>query len=211
MTENSIIKIKLMRHSERLDHTKILTWMTYIGYYGYHVADSPLSQNGLVMAANKGIEFALEDDFKPKIIYCSPYDRTKNTAIEVMKPFPEAKLQIVPLLSEFQFWYGHTIAAYPNGIPTEVEGVCTDFAFPESEIEFARRVKFIIDHLISKTHTDCIIVSHGEFIKVYAEYITSIYPEISLELNNTPYLTTISFDYDKVKNAIIPQSVKISF
>jgi len=215
-----MVQVKIVRHSERLDYSQPTKWFgqfctKYFYEYlwkdnssGPYWSDSPLTENGLIMANTKGKQLAA-GNFNPKYIYTSPYTRTIDTAKEIQKSFIEAKIVIEPLLSEYQPKYKHLITHYPSGIPTTYDGNDTGFCFPENYEDFNQRIKFIMAKLIEKNNDDILIVTHGEAIKVYAQYVKSIYPELTLELGSTPYLTTLSFDYDKCNQKIIEQSVRI--
>ena len=199
-------KIKIVRHSERLDFTNPLYWLMCIGQYW---ADSPLTKNGHTMAQNKGLELST-DSFNPKYIYTSPYNRTIATATEISKSFPKADVVIQPLLSEYQPNFAHNIALYPNGIDTKFEGEETGIKFPETETEFSNRVQFILEKLINKDPSDMMIVTHGEFIKKIIDYIRELdNNNVEIEANKIPYLTVISFEYDHVNKKIDISSVKI--
>jgi len=211
------MKIKIIRHSERLDYTKPLQWLFYIGYYW---SDSPLTLNGHEMARSKGQELAKEIDFDPRFIYTSPYIRTMETATSIQNSFPKAQIIIEPLLAEYQPYYKHTITLFPKGVPATYQGEETEFTYPETYEKHVDRVKFIIQKIIDKhdlrstsvdiSH-DIIIVTHGEVIKTYAEYLLEIYPDTLLDIGNTPYLTTISFEYDTKLNKIIEESIKADY
>lgn len=200
-------KIKIIRHSERLDFTNPLYWMVCIGQYW---ADSPLTKNGHKMAHTKGVELSNDNDkFNPEFIYTSPYTRTIATATEISKSFPKSSVVIQPLLSEFQPNFAHNIALYPNSIDTKFEGIETGFKFPESETEFGLRVKFILEKLIKKNKSDILIVTHGEFVRKSIDYINLQCPNANINTENIPYLSVVSFDYDSVNKLINPNSIKI--
>ena len=76
------MKIKIMRHSERYDHVHYLKWWSSCLWV--NVADSPLTDNGVTMAENKGRELR-NNNFYPSVVYSSPYNRTINTAKEILK------------------------------------------------------------------------------------------------------------------------------
>jgi broad specificity phosphatase PhoE len=199
-----MIKIKIIRHSERLDYTYPIYWLFYIGYYW---ADSPLTINGHKMANDKGKELA-SSNFRPKIIYTSPYTRAMATATEIKNSFPDAEIIIEPLLAEYQPMYKHRIGLYPEGIPTTYDGTKTEFSYPESEDFFCKRVIFIISKLIDKNCNDFIIITHGKFLKAYINHLQLLYPDVMLDINNVDYLTTLSFECDDSKK-IIETSIRI--
>jgi len=201
-----MIKIKIIRHSERLDYTYPLYWLTCFGQYW---SDSPLTTNGHKIAREKGKKLLSDDDFFPSHIYTSPYTRTFATASEIRCSCSNAELVIEPLISEYQPKYKDKINLYPNGIPTTYSGEETDFLFPESYDDFIKRVHFIVMKLINKHSTDFMIVTHGEVLKVLIRYLQDSFPEIMLDPGNTPYLTTLSFIYDKNEETIIEESVKL--
>lgn len=197
--------IKIIRHSERLDYTYPLYWLFCLGHYW---SDPPLTTNGHIVALEKGRELA-SSKFNPKYIYTSPYTRTLATSTEIRSSFPQTEIMIEPLLSEYQPHYAHRINLYPNGIPTLFEGQETGFSYPESFEDFSKRIQFIIDKLIEKNNDDIIIITHGEVVKLYANYIQTLYPDLLLDLDSIPYLTTLSFIYDKTNNRIDEKSVKL--
>ncbi|XWV25584.1 putative phosphoglycerate mutase family protein [Tupanvirus deep ocean] len=201
-----MVQIKIIRHSERLDYSRPLYWLLCFGHYW---ADTPLTRNGHVIANVKGKEM-VTTDFNPKYIYTSPYTRTMATATEIKDSFPHSEIIIEPLLAEYQPYYKHNINLYPNGIPTTYDGQETEFVYPESYETFEKRIKFIISKLIEKHDTDIIIVTHGEVLKTYINYIQSLYPDLMLDPGTTPYLTVLSFKYDKETNIIDQSSVKIN-
>lgn len=201
-----MVRIKIIRHSERLDFTQPFYWMLCIGQYW---ADSPLTTNGHKNANIKGKELVCQE-FNPKHIYTSSYTRMMATATEIKDSFPHGEIVIEPLLAEYQPNYRHRISLYPNGIPTTYDGQETDFCYPESYDNFAERVQFIISKLIEKHDNDLLIVTHGEVLKVYINYIQSLYPELMLDPGTTPYLTILSFEYNKENNTIDMDSVKLN-
>jgi len=74
-----MVLVKIIRHSERLDYTRPLYWLTCIGQYW---ADTPLTKNGHDMARIRG-QTLKTDGFDPKYIYTSPYNRTLATSTEI--------------------------------------------------------------------------------------------------------------------------------
>lgn len=200
-----MVQIKILRHSERLDYTYPLYWLLCFGQYW---ADSPLTSNGHRIANIKGKELKT-DNFDPKYIYTSPYSRTLATATEINNTFTQSEVIIEPLLSEYQPNFRHRISLYPDGIPTTFEGEQTDFSYPESYDNFSKRIKYIINKLIDRHDCDLIIVTHGEVLKTFVSHIQNMYPDILLDPGNTPYLTVLSFEYDKKNNVIIEKSVRI--
>ncbi|AEQ32836.1 putative phosphoglycerate mutase family protein [Megavirus courdo11] len=197
-------KIKIIRHSERLDFKHPFYWLLC---FGYHWSDSPLTQTGHVMAKTKG-ELLAKNDFDPKNIFVSPYNRTMETATEIKSSFPNCEIIIEPLLAEYQPYYKHCISLYPNGIPTEYAGIVTEYKYPENYEEFSSRVKFIVSQLMNKNNEDFIIITHGEILKVFINYFQTIYPDILLDCQKISYLTTLTFEYDNDKN-IIKNSITI--
>lgn len=57
-------KIKIIRHSERLDYKHPFYWLIC---FGYHWSDSPLTKTGHEMAKTKG-EMLSKIKFSPKYI-----------------------------------------------------------------------------------------------------------------------------------------------
>jgi broad specificity phosphatase PhoE len=197
-------KIKIIRHSERLDFTNPFYWLFYFGHYW---ADSPLTANGYTIANDKGKKMV--NQFNPRYIYTSPYNRTMATATEIKNSFPHSEIIIEPLLAEYQPNYKHKINLYPKGIPTKYDGIETGFSYPETQDQFNRRVKFIISKLIEKNDSDIIIMTHGAVLKTYINYLQEEYPELILDPKDTPYLTVLSFEYDNVNKKIVEESIKI--
>ena len=136
-----MIKIKIIRHAERLDYTYPLYWIACIGQF---MSDSPLTSNGHKTAQEKGKKMAL-DNFNPKIIYTSPYKRTMQTSTEIQKSFGKAQIITETLLAEYQPSSFHKISLYPDGIPTTYDGKSLGLSYPESYENFTKRVKFIIN------------------------------------------------------------------
>ena len=200
-----MVQIKIIRHSNRLDHSNPFRWAVSFGHYWY---DSPLTEYGHNMARIKGQKLASEN-FCPKYIYTSPYIRTMATATEIKTSFPHTEIIIESLLAEYQPSTGHTIILYPNGIPTIYDGQETGFSYPETYENFEKRIQFIISKLIEKSDGDIIIITHGEVLKTYINYIQSMYQDLLLDPGTTPYLTTLSFDYDKANNKINEKTVRI--
>jgi len=198
-------KIKIIRHSERLDYTNPLYWLVCIGQYW---ADSPLTNNGHKIADEKG-KLIAENDFKPKNIYTSPYSRTMATATVLQKTFPDTTILIESLLAEFQPTWKHRINLYPDGIPTTYNGEPTNFSYPESYQNFSDRVLFIIGKLLEKNDEDILIVTHGEVLKAYTSHLQRTYPNQLIDPGNTPYLTTLSFEFDRTVNTIVESSIMI--
>jgi len=199
----NMIQIKIVRHSERLDYTNPLYWMICFGQYW---ADSPLTSNGYRIAKIKGI-LLKTDGYNPTHIYTSPYTRTLSTSTEIKSTFNNSEIVIEPLIAEFQPRNKDCTSLYPHGIPTIYNGINTDFSFPESYYNFTKRVHFIIFKLLEKHNTDIMIVTHGEVLKVFISHLQSIYPDIIINPGNTPYLTTLSFKYDKINNVIVEDSI----
>lgn len=203
------MQIKIMRHSERFDHKYLMIpWVFYTGYFGYYWSDSPLTTNGHNLAREKGRKM-IGSNFNPTHIYSSPYDRTLATSTEIQSSFPQSKIVIEPLLAEHQPKYKHKINLYPNGVPTLYDGSETEYSYPENYDSFTSRVHFILKNLIDKHDTDFIIVTHGEIVKVLVNYVQSLFPELMLDSGTTPYLTTLSFTFDKNTNQIVKESVSI--
>lgn len=200
-----MVKIKIIRHSERLDFTYPLYWLVCFGQFW---SDTPLTANGHKIAKDKAIKMR-DDNFNPSHIYTSPYTRTMATATEIKTSFPNTQILIEPLLSEYQPYFAHSTSIYPHGIPTTYNDTATEFRYPETITNFAKRIQFIIGKIIEKSDNDCILVTHGEVIKSCVTYIKHLYPELVLDPGNTPYLTVLSFEYDKINDKIIRQSVKI--
>lgn len=200
-----MIKIKIVRHSERLDYSNKIYWLTCVGQYW---ADSPLTSKGHVMARDKGKQL-LTDDYHPTHIYTSPYTRTFATATEIKTSTPDSEIIIEPLIAEYQPYKKDCVNLYPYGIPTQYAGSDTGFSFPESYDTFTERVHFIISKIIEKHNTDIMVVTHGEVLKVIIRHLQDAFPEVVLDPGNTPYLTTVSFIYDKMNGYIIKDSVKL--
>jgi len=200
-----MIKIKIVRHSERLDYSNKLYWLTCLGQYW---ADSPLTSKGHIMARDKGKQL-LNDDYNPTHIYTSPYTRTFATATEIRLSTPNSEIIIEPLIAEYQPRFKDCVNLYPYGIPTLYGGNETKFSFPESYESFIERVHFIIFKLLEKHNTDIMIITHGEVLKVIICYLQDSFPEIMLDPGNTPYLTTISFTYDKISGYILEDTIKL--
>lgn len=205
---DNTIKVKIIRHSERFDISNPISWGLWV-CLGQYWADSPLTNAGYIMASEKGKKLA-SVNFNPKYIYTSPYKRTMATATEIQSSFQQSKIVIEPLLSEYQPNRKHRIDLYPNGIPTEYEGEYTGFQFPETYENFTKRVHFIISKLIEKNNHDILMVSHGEILKVFVTYLQEKYPEKMLDPGSTPYLTTLSFSYDKKNKKIMEDSIELS-
>ncbi|AGC01733.1 phosphoglycerate mutase family protein [Acanthamoeba polyphaga moumouvirus] len=197
-------KIKIIRHSERLDYKHPFYWLLC---FGYHWSDSPLTTTGHEMAKIKG-EMLTKINFNPKNIYVSPYNRTMETATEIKAYFPDSEIIIEPLLAEYQPYFKHKITLYPEGIPTDFCGQKTEFKYPENYEQFISRVKFIIQQLINKNNEDLVIITHGEILKVLISDFQTTYPDIFLDCQKVSYLTTLSFEYDENKN-ILEKSISI--
>lgn len=202
-----MIKIKILRHSERLDFTRPLYWLLCFGQYW---ADSPLTNNGHSIAYNKGINLK-KNEFNPSFIYTSPYCRTMATATEIQKSFTKSEIIIEPLLAEYQPHYRHNVGLYPSGITTNYNGTMTEFKYPEKYSDFDKRIKFIINRIIEKNNNDVLIVTHGEVLKVFINHLFTLFPKSISDVNGIPYLTTLSFDYDKINNRVVEDSILIEY
>jgi len=203
--DQNIIKVKIIRHANRLDYSNPLKWMFYIGH---HWADSPLTKGGYQNAKKKGFELSV-DNYAPKYIYASPYKRTMATATEIKNAFDSAEIIVEPLLAEYQPSYSHGIELYPNGIPTTYEGKETAFSYPETHEGFDQRIQFIMSNLINKNDHDVMIVTHGEVLKSYINHLQNLFPSLLLDPGSTPYLTCLSFEVDKETNTFVNGSIKI--
>jgi broad specificity phosphatase PhoE len=200
------MKIKIIRHSERFDFSYPHWWLFYFGHYW---SDTPLTTRGHGMAKTKGEDIA-KTKFNPKHIYSSPYIRTMETAAELKHSFPDAEIIVEPLLSEYQPYLKHNITLFPSGIPTKTHtGNETDFSFPETYEKHVERVKFIIRKIIEKHDysDEVLIVTHGEVLKTYCEYLNDLFPSLLLNLGSTPYLATISLEVD-ADGKIIEDSIQ---
>lgn len=202
--------IKIIRHAERFDLTFPHLWIFYFGYYW---CDPPLTNNGHLSARLIGRNFK---NFHPKYIYSSPYIRTIDTAKEIRRSFPHSKIIIEPLLSEYQPFFKHTTKLFPNGIPTTFRGMKTNFSFPEKYTSFIQRIKFIIQQIINQhsNHDDILIVTHAGFMQAYLRYLNllcdKVCPNLKLSQLSLPYLTTLSFQFDKNINTIIESTISLS-
>jgi len=206
LPQSNIIRVKIIRHSNRLDYSNPLKWMFY---FGHDWCDSPLTSNGYVNAKKKGQTLAIGQSYNPKNIYTSPYNRTMATATEIKSSFPQTEIIVEPLLAEFQPnpYAAHTIGLYPNGIPTTYDGTPTDFAYPESRDSFNKRVQFIISNLVKKNSSDLMIITHGEVLKSYISHLQNLFPNLLLDPGSTPYLTCLSFDVDKTDGTFVNGSI----
>lgn len=200
-----MIHIKIIRHAQRLDFAQPQKWLFYIGY---HWSDTPLTPYGFTSAESKSKELAV-NGFKPKYIYTSPYIRTMQTAAVFKNTFATSEIIVEPLLAEMQPTNSHTITIYPNGIPTTYNGIDTNFTYPETNEQFDSRVQFIISQLINRNKCDLIIITHGEVLKRYINFLQTLFPEQILDAGSTPYLTTIAFDYDCDADTIVKNSIRI--
>lgn len=202
-----MLKIKIMRHSERYDHIHYLKWWSSCLWV--NISDSPLTENGINMADAKGKEL-LDNGFCPNVVFSSPYTRTIDTSIEILKYFPKADFFIEPLLSEFQYWYAHTTFLYKEGIPCKYKGEDTNYNFPESYQEFDSRVNFIMEKIINdyKSKNTILIITHSEFIKSYINFIKKN-TETIINEPAINYLTSVTFDYDINNSCIDGKSVII--
>ena len=202
------MRIKIVRHSERLDCTYPYIWIFYLGYYWF---DTPLTTNGCKMAKEKGKEFA-DNNFSPKCIYTSPYIRTYQTATEISSIFPGTEIKVEPLLAEYQPTFKHRITIYPEGIPCIFNGKQTEYSFPETYEKHVERVKFIIENLIANhgDNDDILIITHAEVIRTYLQHhLAIVCPDTIINGNVINYLTTLTFQFDKKTNNIIDNSIHI--
>ena len=201
-----MVKVKIIRHSERFDFSHPFYWLFCFGQYW---ADTPLTTNGYIIANDKGKQI-MKDNFNPKYIYTSPYNRTMSTATEIKNSFPESQMLIEPLVSEYQPYRKHTVNLYPKGIPTSYDGKETSFTYPETYEKFLERVNFIITKLIEKNDHDFIIMTHGAVLKAFAVYLQHKFPDLILDPKDAPYLSVLSFDYDSESKQIIENTVNFS-
>lgn len=189
-------RIKIIRHSERLDYSYPIYWLFC---FGHPWSDSPLTKKGHNMAKNKGKNLQNEQEFYPGNIYTSPYSRTMSTATAITKSFPKSQIIIEPLLAEHQPMFKDKPKLYPDGIPTTYNGETTDFSYPESYENFIKRVEFIIPKLIEKNTDDILIVTHGEVLKCFISYLQDKFPDVIMDPGKTPYLTTLHFKVNENK------------
>lgn len=205
IAKRTMQRIKIIRHSERLDCSHPFYWMFYIGHYW---CDTPLTKRGYQLARSKGISIS-SPDFDPKYIYTSPYNRAMTTATCIKEAFPDTTLVIEPLISEYQPYFAHTISLYPDGIPTTYDGMETGFSYPESKEQLSKRVSFILDKIVDKHTDDLIIVTHGGIIKSFIELLRTLFPDLKIDSKSTPYLTTISFDVSLETRKISSENIII--
>jgi broad specificity phosphatase PhoE len=201
----AMVKIKIIRHSERLDYKYPFYWIFCVGHYW---SDAPLTNNGHKIARLKGTKIK-NNSFNPKHIYTSPYTRTMATSTEIRSSFPQSEIVIEPLLAEYQPTYKHKVNLYPEGIPTTYEDQETNFNYPETYENFKERVLFIITKLLERHDDDLIIITHGEVLKVYINFIQEMYPDLMIDPGSTPYLTTLSFEFDKTNDKFIEDSIRL--
>lgn len=185
-----MVKVKIIRHSERLDHANPFYWLICFGQYW---ADSPLSRNGYQMAETKG-RAMYASGFDPKHIYASPYSRTIATATIIKTFFHSAELVISAPLAEYQPRFKHHTNLHPNGLD------CS-FEFPETFSKMQSRARVSINEIIQKHDGDVLIVTHGAIVKAYVEYVNDMLG-LNIETDKIEYLTALSFDYDKETNTI---------
>lgn len=201
------IRVRILRHSERTDYSEPYKWVFYTGYYSN---DSPLTTRGFEMAITKARLLEADENFKPRIIYTSPYTRTMQTATQMQKIFVNTKITIENMLCEYQESSAHKINLYPDGIPTYTnDGSTINFKFPESYNDFEKRVMYIIPQLIKQQTDDIIIITHGAIVKTFVNYLQRLFPDELLDPGKTPYLTCIYFTYDTITDVIDKASVKI--
>lgn len=202
-----LTKVRIIRHSARLDQSNYFTWQFMIGQYG---DDSSLSTDGYTMAITKGQQLASEG-LKFKHVFCSPYKRTIATGTQFLESFPESTIVIEPLLAEEQLSKAHIIELYNKPIPCKYNGVLTEFSFPETVSTFNKRVQFIVSKLIEDhgDSGDIVMVTHGAIVKSYASYVSSLFPDLGIDTWTAPYLTTLSFTFDKSSQTIVKDSVKM--
>lgn len=200
-----MIKVKIIRHAERYDYVNPLSWMFYFGHYW---SDPPLSNRGYQWTKQKASSWENEQ-FCPKQIYTSPYVRTMATAVVFKDHFMDCQMAVIPLLAEYQPSYAHKTTFYPKGIPTDCDNCPTHFVYPESNISFKKRVKFIIHHLFSISKSDILIVTHGEVLRSLKEILMAEAPHLIANNEPIPYLHTLAFDYDTVNQGIVKESIKV--
>lgn len=191
------MKIKITRHSERLDLTNPIKWLFSSHHYW---SDSPITVRGQEIAKHHGSKLA-KMDFNPTKIFVSPYVRTHQTADEILTSFPEAEIISEPQLSEYQKYLKHNTAYYPNGI--------TGLNVPETLDNFNARVVDIINKYILEENEDILIVAHAETIRAMAKYFIDRY-DIKLDHHNVPYLATLHFELNSDKK-MIEESILITY
>jgi broad specificity phosphatase PhoE len=198
------MKVKIIRHAERLDCTSPIYWMCCVGQ---HFSDTPLSVNGLASASLLGEQFAAEG-FNPSHIYVSPYSRTLSTAVRVRKSLPRTDLIIENLLAEYQSSSAHCINLYPEGLPTDYHGDDTGFSYPETEDQLQNRIRFILYKLMDKNDQDILLVTHAGILQAVYDIIRKDNPEFKLDMDRIGYLASISFDYDYNNKTILLDTVE---
>lgn len=191
------MKVKICRHSERLDYANPLYWLIC---FGYHSADPPLTERGCTMVENKAQQL-LSEGFTPQRIYSSPYLRTMTTASIMQKYWPGAEIHMETGLSEYQSWRKHRTTIFPAGIEST-------YAFPERHEDMRSRARETIDNLIKKSTGDLMIVTHGAIVRAYAEYVNEMIQGYNLlkeeavpqlDTSNINYLGTLSFTIEDNK------------
>lgn len=179
------MRVKICRHSERLDYANPLYWLICFGYHG---TDPPLTERGCSMVENKAQQL-LSEGFVPQKIFTSPYLRTMTTASIMQKYWPTADIHVEPGLSEYQSWRKHRTAVYPNGIESTYE-------FPERHDAMRIRARETIDSLIKKSSGDLMIVTHGAIVRAYADHVNDMIQGYNLLKEETvPQLDTSSINY----------------
>lgn len=199
------MKVKIIRHGERADYSTPWKWAFSFGHYW---ADPPLTENGVDKSYQKGIDIAKENNFNPKYIYSSPYLRTMMTATQLKESFPESKIVIENLLSEYQNAHQHSVGLYPKGISTKYNGIDTGFSFPESYNDFNKRAEYILKNLIKDNlENDLFIVTHGEMLKSIALILMTQFKGLILNCKGLTYLSMIVFDVD-IDGNILENTIK---
>lgn len=191
-------KVKIIRHAERLDYKNPLQWFFSFGQYW---ADTPLTNNGYLLAYQKGVDI-MSENFNPQKIYTSPYIRTMATASQIQKSITSANVVIEPLISEYQQLFRHNTTMYPAGIPA-IKLPHLFFEYPESYENFVVRVEYAINSLLEKNTDDFIIVTHGAFLSAFMAIYCDIQKETSFA-----YLSSITFMYDTINKKILQLSIK---
>lgn len=154
------MKVYLIRHSQP-DFTQV----DQAGYVGYGRDLTRLTPKG-IQIAKKAAQDPIFDQIQMLLI--SPYTRTMETALEIVKQHPELPTQVELLLHE---WRPDLTGRRLNGYP-QVKAAYEDYLHNthkstmdyETSDHVIKRVKKVLDKY--KSDYDCIgVVTHGQVIR----------------------------------------------
>lgn len=175
------MRIIMIRHPETIANENRII---------YGTTDYEYSKNGNIMF-QQVLDNFVQENIKLATIYSSPRGRANKLANEIAR-LSESQVIIDELIREMEFGIFENLnpedakTKYPESFGKFMEGY-TEFKIPEGEsfTEVFERAKKFFAEIIS-LNQDCIVVSHGMFIKASISFLLDLKLEESWHFNIKP-------------------------